>query len=355
MIDLTLLPRTVLWCFVSSKPSFQSQSPKGQSYVRVFFFFSGKRSTKSVHHQSRWCSFSSSSSSSSRGWYGCCLLLRSSTPTETRLLFFCCCCCCCEGVDRARIIVVIVIIFFAVYCVVVVLGGQSLFKDVSARNTSDVKNVTTIFELVNLVRKNVPQNARHNTIRPYSKERKKEKEMAGDSAKKIVQRNGRKLKFLRGLVFSSFLQHALVRIAYSRYYLNGDIIIRCDVAHVVLERRELRVQKLAKHARPTRDPHTKEMIDPGHDLSEPGVTQYYFDTIYVTCASMWLSSFWSDRFWYVTWVISAHGARHLAYGYVGPYVKNFSRNNETDERESKHEKRMRERRERRQQKSARRR
>ena len=113
-------------------------------------------------------------------------------------------------------------------------------------------------------------------------------------------------------------------------------------------------RSLAKHAAPTRDPHTKEMIDPGHDLSEPGVTQYYFDTIYVTCASMWLSSFWSDRFWYVTWVIPAYGA-YVVYGYVGPYVKNFSRNNETDERESKHEKRMRERRERRQQKSARRR
>ena len=50
----------------------------------------------------------------------------------------------------------------------------------------------------------------------------------------------------------------------------------------------------------------------------------------------------------------AYGA-YVVYGYVGPYVKNFSRNNETDERESKHEKRMRERRERRQQKSARRR
>ena len=156
---------------------------------------------------------------------GCCLLLRSSTPTETRLvLFFCCCCCCCEGVDRARIIVVIVIIFFgSVYCVVVVLGGQSLFKDVfCARNNKRCENVTTIFELENSF-ENVTQNARHNTIRPYSKERKKE--MAGDSAKKIVQRNGRKLKFLRGLVFSSFLQHALVRIAYSRYYLNT--IIRC--------------------------------------------------------------------------------------------------------------------------------
>ena len=286
---------------------------------------------------------------------GCCLLLRSSTPTETRLVLFFCCCCCCEGVDRARIIVVIVIIFFgSVYCVVVVLGGQSLFKDVfCARNNKRCENVTTIFELENSF-ENVTQNARHNTIRPYSKERKKE--MAGDSAKKIVQRNGRKLKFLRGLVFSSFLQHALVRIAYSRYYLNGGHHHPVWMWHTLFWSVASYgcYRSLAKHARPTRDPHTKEMIDPGHDLSEPGVTQYYFDTIYVTCASMWLSSFWSDRFWYVTWVIPAYGA-YVVYGYVGPYVKNFSRNNETDERESKHEKRMRERRERRQQKSARRR
>ena len=167
--------------------------------------------------------------------------------------------------------------------------------------------------------------------------------MAGDSAKKIVQRNGRKLKFLRGLVFSSFLQHALVRIAYSRYYLNGGHHHPVWMWHTLFWSVASYgcYRSLAKHARPTRDPHTKEMIDPGHDLSEPGVTQYYFDTIYVTCASMWLSSFWSDRFWYVTWVIPAYGA-YVVYGYVGPYVKNFSRNNETDERESKHEKRMRE-------------
>ena len=141
------------------------------------------------------------------------------------------------------------------------------------------------------------------TILERKKERKKE--MAGDSAKKIVQRNGRKLKFLRGLVFSSFLQHALVRIAYSRYYLNGETIIRCGCGTRCFgASRATGAIEACRNTLNRRETHTrKEMIDPGHDLSEPGVTQYYFDTIYVTCASMWLSSFWSDRFWYVTWVI----------------------------------------------------
>ena len=179
--------------------------------------------------------------------------------------------------------------------------------------------------------------------------------MAGDSAKKILQRNAAKLKFLRALVSLSFLQHALVRIAW-RYYADSNRwgpIWKCHTAFWSVACYAC-YKSLAKHAAQTRDPHTKEIIDPGHDLNQPGVTQYYFDTIYVTCASMWLSSFWSDRFWYMTWVIPAYGA-YVVYGYVGPYVKKFSRNNETDERESKHEKRMRERRERRQQKSARKR
>jgi len=236
--------------------------------------------------------------------------------------------------------------------VVVVLGGQSLFKDVFCARKKRCENVTTIFKLENSF-----ENVTTKRATQYDDDSKEtKKEMAGDSAKKIVQRNDRKLKVLRGLVFSSFLQHALVRIAYSRYYLNGGHHRPVWMWHTVFWSVACYgcYRSLAKHARPTRDPHTKEMIDPGHDLSEPGVTQYYFDTIYVTCASMWLSSFWSDRFWYVTWVIPAYGA-YVVYGYVGPYVKNFSRNNETDERESKHEKRMRERRERRQQKSARRR
>ena len=177
--------------------------------------------------------------------------------------------------------------------------------------------------------------------------------MAGDSAKKILQRNAATLKFLRRVVSVSFLQHALVRIAYHRHYNEGAPLWICHTAFWSVASYAC-YKSLAKHAAPTRDPDTKEIIDPGHDLNQPGVTQYYFDTIYVTCASMWLSSFWSDRFWYMTWVIPAYGA-YVVYGYVGPYVKNFSRKNETDERESKHEKRMRERRERRQQKSARRR
>ena len=282
---------------------------------------------------------------------GCCLLLlRSSTPTETRVF------CCCEGVDRARVIVVIVVvIFFAVYFVVVVLGGQSLFKDVfCARKYKRCENVTRQFSNWKKFVRKCNNEKRATQYDSHSKERKKD--MAGDSAKKIVQRNAKTLKVLRGLVFSSFLQHALVRIAYSRYYLDGGHRNPVWMWHTTFWSVACYgcYRSLEKHARPTRDPHTKEMIDPGHDLSEPGVTQYYFDTIYVTCASMWLSSFWSDRFWYVTWVIPAYGA-YVVYGYVGPYVKNFSRNNETEERESKHEKRMRERRERRQQKSARRR
>jgi len=178
--------------------------------------------------------------------------------------------------------------------------------------------------------------------------------MAGDSAKKILQRNRARISFLHKLVSVSFLQHVLVRFVWqfrssssSEHPIWKFHTVFWSCACLFCYR------SLLKHAKPTYDAHTKELVDPGMDLSQPGLTQYYYDCVYVTCASMWLSSFVSDRFWYLTYFVPAYGAYAL-WGYVGPYVKNFRMNNKndsTEERESKHEKRMRERRERRQQKS----
>tara|TARA_B100000073_G_scaffold319771_2_gene298953 strand:- start:901 stop:1524 length:624 start_codon:yes stop_codon:yes gene_type:complete len=183
---------------------------------------------------------------------GCCLLLRSSTPTETRLVLFfcCCCCCCCEGVDRARIIVVIVIIFFgSVYCVVVVLGGQkSLFKDVfCARNTTRCENVTTIFELENSF-ENVPQNARrHNTIQynttilERKKERKKERNGGRQREKDRPTKRQETEVPPRPRFFVVSATRARANRVFSVLSQRGRPSSGVDVAHVVLERRELRV------------------------------------------------------------------------------------------------------------------
>ena len=176
--------------------------------------------------------------------------------------------------------------------------------------------------------------------------------MAGDSAKKILQRNAKRVSFLHKLVSVSFLQHVLVRFVWQFGSSQAHPIWKIHTFFWSLTCLFC-YRSLLKHSKPTYDVHTKELIDPGADLSQPGLTQYYYDCVYVTCASMWLSSFVSDRFWYLTYFVPVYGAYAL-WGYVGPYVKNFRSNNKndsTEERESKHEKRMRERRERRQQKS----
>ena len=72
MIDLTLLPRTVLWCFVSSKPSSRVKVRKAVTFASS----SSSRGNAAPAPSSKpLVFFSSSSSSSSRGWHGCCLLL----------------------------------------------------------------------------------------------------------------------------------------------------------------------------------------------------------------------------------------------------------------------------------------
>ena len=89
--------------------------------------------------------------------------------------------------------------------------------------------VTTIFNWK--IRSKMYHKTRDDTIQYNTtileRERKKEKKWRSDSAKKIVQRNGRKLKFSAASFFRRFCNTRSCRIAYSRYYLNGETIIRC--------------------------------------------------------------------------------------------------------------------------------
>lgn len=173
--------------------------------------------------------------------------------------------------------------------------------------------------------------------------------MAGDSAKKILQRNAKHVSFLHKFVSTSFLFHFIVRVVLHRSQnpIWKFHTVFWSLACLFCYR------SLLKHAKPTYDLHTRELLDAGADLSQPGLTQYYYDCVYVTCASLWLTALVSDRFWYLTYFVPLYGAYAL-WGYAAPYVRNFrnASSNEPEERESKHEKRMRERRERRQQKSA---
>ena len=86
--------------------------------------------------------------------------------------------------------------------------------------------------------------------------------MAGDSAKKILQRNRARISFLHKLVSVSFLQHVLVRFVWQ---------FRSSSEHPIWKFHTVFwscaclfcYRSLLKHAKPTYDAHTKELVDPG--------------------------------------------------------------------------------------------
>ncbi|KAI5928393.1 hypothetical protein F4810DRAFT_1546 [Camillea tinctor] len=73
---------------------------------------------------------------------------------------------------------------------------------------------------------------------------------------------------------------------------------------------------LESSGRPKYDPNTKALKSAGEDLSAPGLTDYMFDVIWVTWASVVLVIFFGNWAWLLWAVVPAYGA-YKGYGLLG--------------------------------------
>ncbi|ORY69858.1 uncharacterized protein BCR38DRAFT_405526 [Pseudomassariella vexata] len=73
---------------------------------------------------------------------------------------------------------------------------------------------------------------------------------------------------------------------------------------------------LESTGRPKYDPSTKALKTAGEDLSAPGLTEYMFDVIWVTWASVFLVTFFGNWGWLLWTTVPAYGA-FKGYSLVG--------------------------------------
>ena len=73
---------------------------------------------------------------------------------------------------------------------------------------------------------------------------------------------------------------------------------------------------LESSGRPKYDPTTKALKNAGEDLSAPGLTDYMFDVIWVTWASVVLVIFFGNWAWLLWAVVPAYGA-YKGFGLLG--------------------------------------
>ncbi|KAL4075763.1 hypothetical protein J3A83DRAFT_4089107, partial [Scleroderma citrinum] len=69
-----------------------------------------------------------------------------------------------------------------------------------------------------------------------------------------------------------------------------------------------------------RDPITGALISSGEDLSQPGVTEWCFDILYVTWACQIGSGLFGEWFWYLYLVIPLYAVFKIWSSFVGPML-----------------------------------
>lgn len=73
---------------------------------------------------------------------------------------------------------------------------------------------------------------------------------------------------------------------------------------------------LERAGRPTYDPATKALKASGEDLAAPGLTEYMFDVVWVTWATLLLVALFGNKLFFLWAVLPAYGA-YKAYGLLG--------------------------------------
>ena len=165
--------------------------------------------------------------------------------------------------------------------------------------------------------------------------------MAKSGAKKRLEENRAKLKFLSDVLNGAMALHVVVRVVFR--WKSVRLFHLCVFVVTALACRAS-LGSLPAYAKPTFG-ENGEVLDGGESLSG-GLTEYYQDLIYVGAFAMATSTY-SDRFWLVTLIVPLVAGYMIVTKFVLPYV--FApRAEENEEREeTKEEKRRRERSERR--------
>ena len=167
------------------------------------------------------------------------------------------------------------------------------------------------------------------------------RDMAKSGAKKRLEENRAKLKFLSDVLNGAMALHVVVRVVFR--WKSVRLFHLCVFAVTALACRAS-LGSLRAYPKPTFG-ENGEVLDGGESLSG-GLTEYYQDLIYVGAFAMATSTY-SDRFWLVTLIVPLVAGYMIVTKFVLPYV--FApRAEENEEREeTKEEKRRRERSERR--------
>ncbi|KAF9008726.1 hypothetical protein BDQ17DRAFT_1274847 [Cyathus striatus] len=143
--------------------------------------------------------------------------------------------------------------------------------------------------------------------------------MANASAKRIANQNETTVKLLkRGMLLPTFISFIL-RFLFRRSSLppsKGSFAIYIVTFFPAF----FLSNYLVKIGTTRRDPTTGTLISYGEDLSQPGVTEWCFDILYVTWACQIGSGAFGDWFWWLYMVIPLYAVFKLWISILSPMI-----------------------------------
>ncbi|KAF9782322.1 hypothetical protein BJ322DRAFT_1212751 [Thelephora terrestris] len=142
--------------------------------------------------------------------------------------------------------------------------------------------------------------------------------MANASAKKTAANNERTISNLRQGLLIVITLSMLIRLIFRTKSLSPTqpsfwIHIFSHILSTITAR------YLSKIGEPKRSA-TGELISPGEDLNQPGVTEWYFDVIYVSWACQLGSAIFGEMFWWLAAAIPLYAFYKIWTSFLGPYL-----------------------------------
>ncbi|PPQ77720.1 hypothetical protein CVT25_011155 [Psilocybe cyanescens] len=143
--------------------------------------------------------------------------------------------------------------------------------------------------------------------------------MANASGKRIANQNETTVKTLRlGMVLPTILSLVL-RFLFRKSSLppsKGSLAIYIVTFFPAF----FLSNYLIKQGSPRRDPTTGTLISSGEDLSQPGVTEWCFDILYITWACQMGSGAFGEWFWWLYMIIPLYAVFKLWTSVISPLV-----------------------------------
>ncbi|KAF9222031.1 DUF788-domain-containing protein [Gyrodon lividus] len=149
--------------------------------------------------------------------------------------------------------------------------------------------------------------------------------MAKGAAKRIAGQNEQTIRNLRLGMFVPTILSIMFRLLFRRNSLppsKGSLAIygMTYLPALFLSR------YLENMGTSRRDPTTGALLSSGEDLSQPGVTEWCFDILYVTWACQVGSGLFGEWFWYLYLVIPLYAVFKIWSYFVGPMLGRSSDN-----------------------------